>query len=159
MSHYEEERRKAPENWRAYLRESLEIFRVFGWVFRKLVSPEAKRQAKLGIAYRLLAMLVMAVGPIWYGMAIDEAVAGHVRAALLLVGAYVLMHGITRFLHNLSYRRTERVGGLCTSSIEERTTRLFLSKSLGQHLREDSKLTAANIEKGLHQSMAGACHL
>lgn len=155
MSDSDDELRKAPENWRGYLKESLEIVRVFGWVFRELVTPEARREAKLGVACRLLGMLVMAVGPLCYAAAIDAGAARDRTAALAGIAGFVAVIAASKWLMSLGDRKTERVAGLTIASIESGTTRLFLSKSLGQHFREDSKLTPGNIEKGVNHSIGG----
>lgn len=155
MPDIDKEMRKVPKNWRAYLKESLEIPRVFGWVFRELVTAESRKAAKLSVIYRLVGMLIFAAGPLCLAAAIDVARPGNGNQAVFYIAALVGVYYAGKFFFSRSDRKVERNWGLVMTSIEVRTTELFLSKSLGQHLREDGKLTVANIDKGLNHSRGG----
>lgn len=143
-----EEERIVASNWRGYLQDSRESFRVFGWVWKELLGKRAKRYAKWSLVYIVIAMIIGMAVPFITGQLIDGLI-GHQKMVIVwsMVGITlcVLLNRLFRLAYNFSRERAQADNIV---SIDVKLTGLFLEKSLSQHMREDGELSAPNVEKG-----------
>jgi len=69
------------------------------------------------------------------------------------LGAMVVLYVLNRIFSWIYFYYREYALGEDQVRLDVRSTELFFSKSLGQHLRDSSVLSAANVEKGRHRVM------
>lgn len=146
-----EDQRKATQTWSEYFNEMRESYRVYGWVWRELMSVESKRWYK-----RMMLAFVFEVGfamtvPLWIAMfanGLDMHEASHViTGGSLMIGAMILERIAAHFV--MSAR--EWILGYNQGEVIKRSSELFYAKSLGQHSMENSELCAANVDKGIER--------
>lgn len=145
---YAEENREIATDWRGYLQDTRESFKIFGWVWRELLGTKAKRYAKRSLIYIVIAMIIGMAVPFVIGQLIDGLIAHKASLVILMLVIITLFTALNR-LFRLAYNYSrERAQADNIVSIDVRLTELFLEKSLSQHMREDGALSAANVEKG-----------
>jgi len=142
------EDRYATRNWREYLREFRESWRVYQWVFWELISADSRKWMK-----RMTIALVCGVGFITaQSWALRHVFDGVIRQDMprLLIGFgffLICLFGQAIAQHYQAIFR-EWALGLNMGQLDRRTSELFFGKSLGQHLNEGGVLSSANVEKG-----------
>lgn len=142
------ETRKIARNWREYLGESTEGFGVYLWAWREFITPESRRHMKMAVGALLVASVLGFTQPWLIKTVIDGCVGGDrhgVTVALGILGGIML---VERLLFWMFDHNREHSLGVDLGRVDNRATELFFDKSLGQHLRDDGLLTAANVEKG-----------
>ncbi|MBI4458416.1 ABC transporter ATP-binding protein [Candidatus Uhrbacteria bacterium] len=135
-------------NWREYLQETKESFRVYRWVWQQLVDRQSERLAvstALGMFGNSIAVQLtpLSFGGVIYGLTQHDAV----MVVASFAGFAVLKLG-RELLHWWYARNREKFVGLINHRLEIRFSELFFGKSLGQHLAESGTLSSANTEKG-----------
>lgn len=140
--------RKPSADWREYLFETYEAFRVCAWVWRELTAPAARVIARRMLAYSVLMMVFSMAGPWLISHVVDGAMDRDATVVIWATGGVAAAWILTRIFAWLYMLDRETVQGENFIAAETRLTGLFLEKSLGQHLSEGSSLNAANIEKG-----------
>lgn len=143
-----EETREVAANWRDYLRDTQESLKVFSWVWRTLISAEAKRYAKYATVFILLAMGISMAAPFIMGKLIDGLVGREGQLIIMMMVAYIGCKIVARIFQMYYDRFREKAINHDMADVDVRLTRLFLEKSLGQHMREDGALSGPNLEKG-----------
>ncbi len=147
-----EEDRKIASNWREYLRDTRESLRAFTWVWRELINPKSRLWTKRALAIVAMQMLLTSIMPFALAAVIDGLVTHNGHRVVVSLGFYFGCHLTARLLAFGWNSAIEIVAGENMVCIDSRTSRLFLGKSLGQHMRDDGTLTAANVEKGRGRS-------
>jgi len=148
MSVDPQETRKIARNWREYLGETKESFRVFGWVWRELIDDAAKKWAKRLLTAALFSTVFAMAQPWLVRWIFDGLAARDLRlAGIGLIGFFACMLLSNLFAH-LNWAAREYMMGASVTRVDIRTTELFMAKSLGQHLRDNNALSVANMEKG-----------
>jgi len=142
------ENRRIAKNWREYLAESQETFRVYGWAWKEFITPESRRWMKRGVVLLLAGTVLNMAQPWLIRSVIDGLIEGQWRA---VVTAIVLITGVMvadRLIFWLFDRCREYSLGMDIGQVDNRSTELFFEKSLSQHIQDDGLLSAANVEKG-----------
>lgn len=142
------ETRKIAANWREYLAEMKETFRVIAWVWREFATPESRKWMMKGVIYLLLSVILLMAQPWLVRLLIDAILARDVRTLVLAVIGETALMMAHRVLFWRFDRAREIADGYIMGRIDNRSSELFFGKSLGQHIRDDGMLTTANIEKG-----------
>lgn len=148
MSEDPQETRKIAKNWREYLVEMRETFRVFSWVWRELIGPESKRWSRR-MLIPIVASSIFGMAQPWLVKWMLDGIIG--RSARLIVIGLVGFLGcmLLRQLANyLTMYFREFMLGANDVRIDQRISQMFFSKSLGQHLKDNSTLSVGNMEKG-----------
>ncbi len=143
-----EEKRRIAGNWREYLRDTRESFRAYAWVWKELISPLGRKWTKRALALVTAQMLVSAAMPMATAYVLDGLVSRRESQVAWAIIAFALCTLIGRLLAWGYGSCQEIVSGENVVHVDLRTSELFFEKSLGQHLRDDGALSAANIEKG-----------
>jgi len=143
-----EEEREVATNWRDYLRDTRESLRVFGWVWRELISSDAKKHARRALVFIVISMTVSMAAPFVMGKLIDGLVSHEANVVIMAFTAFVAFRVVGRILGMFYDRHRERAINMDMAHVDVRLSEMFFEKSLGQHMREDDSLSAANIEKG-----------
>ncbi|MEA3248902.1 MAG: ABC transporter ATP-binding protein [Patescibacteria group bacterium] len=142
------ETRKIASNWREYLKDSAETFRVFGWVWREFITPESRKYLKRSLVGMFMSAVFAMLMPLsikWLAdglQANDDSVINWSIVSLLVL---TLLHQLFSYIH---FKNREYAFGEDIIRLDVRATELFFSKSLGQHLREANTLSSANVESG-----------
>ncbi len=147
MSDPSEDRRIA-KNWREYLGESRESVRVFGWVWRELISGRSKYWARRMVPAALL-FTVFAMAQAWVlRWVFDGLVGRRIRYIVVGLACYAGCMIVSQVFNWLmTYCREHMIDENCIQ-VDKRMCELFFEKSLGQHLRDSSVLSVGHMEKG-----------
>lgn len=135
-------------DWRAYLRETRESLRAFGWVWREIMDRRSKRLVSLTLGGMAAASVISSLQPAALGAAIQGLTQRQGDVVIASMAAFVVCKFIREFLHWFYARTRELFVGRVICRIEARMNELFFEKSLGQHLAENGTLSASNVEKG-----------
>lgn len=142
------ETRKIAKNWREYLADSRETFVVLGWVWQELIGPQSKRLAYRMMAVGLIATL-LAIGQAWpFAWVIDGIINRDLHRVLAGLALYAVCLLLSQFFQYLFGVGRERMAGLNVRQRDRQLNELFFAKSLGQHMRDGSVLSAGSMEKG-----------
>ncbi len=148
MSEETEYHQNLPKTWWEYLGGFKESIEVYGWVWRELFNDKSKKCAKymaIVLVFNLTALMSV---PWFVGRILDGLASRNLTlVASCLVGCFVL-RAISQFLMKVQFSYREIAIGESMSAVDRRTNELFFEKSLGQHLRENGRLSSANVEKG-----------
>jgi len=142
------ETRRIASNWREYLDESAESFRVYAWAWREFVTDGSKKWMKRAVGALLVGSLLMLLQPWLVRGVIDGLIAKDANAVLYALAGVVAVMLADRLLMWAFDHWREYSLGINQGSIDNRSSALFFGKSLGQHIRDDGMLTASNVEKG-----------
>lgn len=136
------------KNWRDYLRATKESVAVYRWVWQELLGSESKRYARRMLLFVFLTNAFHMLYPWIVGFVFDSLVKHNSNRVIIgIVGAgLVMIIGEICQFFEATFR--ELTLGANMGSLDSRTSKLFMEKSLGQHLRESETLSAANVEKG-----------
>jgi ABC-type multidrug transport system fused ATPase/permease subunit len=146
-----QESRHLASNWREYLHDIWETFRVFQWVVSEFVNRLSRRWQVYALIAQLLATIFSILSPFTLRYLVDGLMTRDQNLVFWSLGAMAVSMVASRlcswiFLYYREYSLGE--DQLC---VDVRSTQLFLGKSLGQHLQDSGVLSAANVEKGRHR--------
>ncbi|MDP2631287.1 MAG: hypothetical protein Q8P30_00785, partial [Candidatus Uhrbacteria bacterium] len=143
-----EDKRRATRNWREYKEEMRESYRVYAWVWRELVSIEAKQwYKKMSVALVVEVSLALSV-PFAVSLVINGLVQhDYKKVAVALVAVFSAL-ALERVAAHFVMVYREWILGINYGTLDKRTSELFFEKSMGQHQQENSSLSASNVEKG-----------
>ncbi|MFH1631780.1 MAG: ABC transporter ATP-binding protein [bacterium] len=140
--------RKITRNWREYLGEIRESYRVYTWVWQELIGVDAKRiLRKMGVALTIEIVFALSI-PFFISMVFNGLVAGDHRRAMTGLGLALVALLFERFAAHFVMIYREWIVGFNQGELDERANLLFLEKSMGQHSQENSVLSSSNVEKG-----------
>lgn len=140
----EEEREEGPDR-EAGIKE---IARVYLWVWRHLLGQETHRHVRRMLGLMVAATVVSMATPWLFGLLIDALQRRNAIHVLIMLGLTCLIMLLREFLLRHQSRARELALGSSIGEIDDTCNRLFMEKSLGQHLRDQDRLSAANTEKG-----------
>jgi len=145
--------RKIAKNWRERLEEFRESARVCKWVWHELIGQASKSWAKSMIVALAAGTILYSAQPWIIGFILTGLI--NKNGQLIIIGmgsllACMLLHKICNYWEMTA---KEWIFGVNAEKLEQRTTDLFMEKSLGQHIQENTVLSAANIEKGRNRVM------
>jgi ATP-binding cassette subfamily B protein len=133
---------------RAYITEATDALKQVAWVFSEFFTPGLRRLAFMVSAFTLVTMGLEFFVPFLTGRMIDGLVAHDARSILLALGASVATIAVG-FVSDLVVNRWSLcLDGKTTVIVQEKVSRRFFEKSLGQHLREGTELSVGNVQKG-----------
>jgi ABC-type multidrug transport system fused ATPase/permease subunit len=138
----------ATETWRDYLREMRESLTVYRWAVGELVAPEAWPCIRQMVAFMCLMTVLSAVQPWTTKFVIDGLMGRNAPSVLFGLSSLGLCLAGKALFDRAWASRREVVLGENNGRIDARTTELFFSKALGQHLHEGDVLSASNVERG-----------
>jgi len=148
MSEDNDLRTETPKSLLDYFKETRETFRIFAWVWRKLVTPESKRKTRIYLMGLLVVIILQMIQPWLLGKAVDAL---NDKNVTLLFNCFFAMFVSVTFQKLVSWHQwstREWVLGINVGASDHSVTESFFEKSMGQHLREGSILSVANIDKG-----------
>jgi ABC-type multidrug transport system fused ATPase/permease subunit len=143
--------RKTSANWREYLRDTRESLGVLRWVWQELVPPESKRWSRWMLFFSMIQVGFVLVAPLLISSMIDALVARDLSLAFWSLGGIAVVNGVAILFDWRLMRAREMMMGELWIEVDNKTSELFMSKSLGQHLRDGSALSIGNVEKGRNQ--------
>ncbi|MFH1711938.1 MAG: ABC transporter ATP-binding protein [Patescibacteria group bacterium] len=146
--HDAEDSRKITRNWREYLGETRESYRVYVWVWQELVSAEAKywyKKMMVGYVFEIGFALIV---PLFIAMVINGLVKNDLKTTIIGVTAVLVAFVLERLSAHFVMVCREWILGFNHGTLDQRTSELFFEKSMGQHLQENSVLSSSNVEKG-----------
>lgn len=133
------------EDFRQSWKESIQIY---CWVWKDLMSSTGRKAAKWLALCLCAKNLILMTIPWFLGEFVNQLMARHTQAAERLFMAFIAVSLMNWFFQRLEGRLREIIFGENMGAIDLETSELLLSKSLGQHLRENELLSAAGMEKG-----------
>ena len=136
-------------DWRDYRAGPREMWRTYAWVWDVLLGAETKGRTPQLILESIAACAFSLVGP-WLIGKIADLLANHSPWSSiqhLLILMFLALNAYIWFHHREAITR-ELILGSVLGEVDENLNRLFLAKSLGQHLRENESLSAAAIQTG-----------
>lgn len=136
------------KRWREYLSTTRESIAVYRWVWQELLGEENKRYAKRMALFVFLTNVFHMLYPWVVGFIFDALVrheSAQIMSGLILAGIFMLLGELCQYYEATS---RELALGANMGSVDARSNKLFMEKSLGQHLRDNEVLSAANVEKG-----------
>jgi len=148
MSIDPQETRKIAKDWREYLVEIRETFRVFSWVWRELIGPDSRRWSRRMLV-PIIASSIFGMAQPWLVKWVLDGIIG--RSGRLIVAGLIGFLGcllLKQLANYLTMYCREFMLGANDVRIDQRISELFFAKSLGQHLRDNSTLSVGNMEKG-----------
>lgn len=143
-----QETRVVAKNWREYLKESGESYRVYSWAWKEFVTPESRKWMKRAVAALLVMIGLQMVEPLLVRGAIDGLVVrdgSKVIRSLLTLGGIMV---VSRLFNWAFDHFREYAIGIDQGRLDVRSTELFFEKSLSQHTQDTGYLNAASVEKG-----------
>ena len=149
---------KRSESWRDYLEHFKTIADMLSWVWREFVNEKGKTLAKKAFVFATIMYVLDIARPYLLGLVFDGLDSGVSSVMIMGISLYILFV-IGRLL--CSYKRRvaqEFMFGENAKVLDQKTTKLFLGKSLGLHLNENSILSKSNLERGYHR-MNEICYL
>jgi ATP-binding cassette subfamily B protein len=143
-----DDERVIAKDWRQYLTQAKEIGKVLAWMWRELGTDEARRRFKhLVVALTVMTMFKIAEPRML--TAVFDGANKHVYHLIVMgLGGFffcVIAHRATDYLYAVA---REWILGLTNSTLDERITKRFFEKSLGQHIDQDARLSPENISTG-----------
>lgn len=143
-----EETRKAPKNWREYLRETVEMLSVLRWTYRELKAPDSGKWTRRFWTVLVFATVFQMAQPWTIGYIFDGLIARDPGLLGLGFGGFVICALLQKVAHWQEACTREWMLGLNMGSVDHKITDLMFQKSMGQHLQEGSSLHVSNIDKG-----------
>jgi ATP-binding cassette subfamily B protein len=149
----DQEKRTPARTGLEYVKQSLEATHTYAWVWRELVGKGVGRHVVKFTAVSVVNSAVFLAVPLAIAVILDAAVAHDfprlVRGFVALVALY-LVGTIASYAYDWirEYAIGEVIGRL-----ERRASELFFGKSLGQHLAESGRLSAAGVERGYYRAI------
>ena len=141
----DEDEREDPKEYRVGVKE---ILRVYRWVWEKLLADETRLGARKMLLYAVLATALNLSIPWLFGWIINGLAAKSVSKIVWpVIGIGVVML-LREYVMRWQGRSREYLLGSSQGEVDDTCNRLFMEKSLGQHLRDQDRLSAANMEKG-----------
>lgn len=144
--------RKPPQSVREYVKNMGESFRQLIWVFTEFADRKV-----IGAASALLALMAATTAtsflvPWFSGRMLDGLAQRDLRMIWYAVAGSLVLVVLNYLFGLLQLWRQLRFDALMSQTVERRISGLFFEKSLGQHLREGTGLSTANVQKG-HNSV------
>ncbi|MBT6254407.1 ABC transporter ATP-binding protein [Candidatus Uhrbacteria bacterium] len=148
MSHdIEDEERKVAGSYMEYISMMIDSIGVVKWIWSELVDDVGRRKLKQ-MAGWLTVFTTFILVPSWLlGEVVDSLIAGDAPAAykfLWIMAGCIVASQIANAFQMVA---REWALGSIMGKVDSRMSELFFDKSLGQHLQEGGKLSAANVEK------------
>ncbi len=147
------ETRKIASNWREYLSDTRESLRVFKWVIDEFVTRMSRRWQLMALIALLFSSVFGMLFPLTMKYWVDGLAARDFRTVAWSLAAMAVIFCLSRVATWIFFHYREYAMGEDMVRLDVRTTQLFLSKSLGQHLQDSGILSAANVENGRHRVM------
>jgi ATP-binding cassette, subfamily B, bacterial len=140
------ERIPAPESWRDYLRLAWETTDVLRWAW-EVMPPDSRRRTRALLAAEVLSTFAFLLLPRLLADIIPMVRESGLRVAAGIgaLGACLIFRQMVKFWHQTN---REWILGLNWGALDDRITREFFGKSVGQHIQESSRLAVSNIDKG-----------
>jgi ATP-binding cassette subfamily B protein len=144
--------RKPPQSVREYVKNMGESFRQLIWVFTEFADRKVvvTALALLGLMTATTASSYLV--PWFSGRMLDGIAKRDLQMVWFAVAGSVVLTLLNYFIGLLQCWRQLRFDALMSQTVERRISGLFFEKSLGQHLREGTGLSTANVQKG-HNSV------
>src|SRR5262245_26461878 len=123
---------------------------MISWIWRELVSREGRVFVGRMVGWMILSCILTIVLPLTFGRITDlldprRQQLQTLLGLLALYGVLLLARQVVRYRQGLT---REYLFGSNLRQLDQRTTELFLEKSLGMHTSENNQLNEANVKKG-----------
>ncbi len=136
------------KTWRDFFEGFRTTREVSRWVLRELTTKEVRKWWKKMIVWLILATIFGVLQPYILSMVFDGLVARNVQLIYIGVIAMFFALVINKLSDHKQSVAREWIMGLSWGELDDKITRLFFEKSVGQHLQESGSLSISNIDKG-----------
>lgn len=144
----EKKEKNAPKNLREYVKQSVEVVRQLTWVFTEFFDRRLLRLSALVLGTTFLSMAIGFVVPLFSGRMIDGIVKRDQALIWWSLGLSLAMIFVEYLIDILDNNLRGRLDAQQSVAVEKEVSHRFFDKSLGQHLREGTKLSVGNVQKG-----------
>lgn len=136
------------KDWRDFL-EGFKITKeVSKWALRELTSVETLKWIKIMFAWLFLATIFNVLQPYILSLVFDGLAQKEIRLVFYGLTGSAFFLAISKLTDYKQSVAREWILGLTWSELDDKITKLFFEKSVGQHLQESSFLSISNIDKG-----------
>lgn len=139
---------KPAQTVRAYLTEATDAVRQIAWVISEFLTPGLRRLSLLVIVATTVTMGLSFAAPWFTGRMVDGVVGRDLSLAFWAIAASAVAIAAGFTVDFLISRWTLRLDAETSVIVQEKVSRRFFEKSLGQHLREGTDLSVGNVQKG-----------
>lgn len=140
-----EEESTNPADYRKGMREA---FETYSWVWRELLGDTGRRAGKKLVLCLCIGNLVSMSVPWMLGKMINALQQQHSTKVISFFIGIALVLLTRRGIQYFESHAREIMFGENMGTIDLRSNQMFLSMSLGQHLRENDRLSAGAMDKG-----------
>ena len=148
---------KSPESLKEYVKEFNHIFSLIGWIWREIIPEVSKKWSRWMIFIHIISVAVATTGPFLIAVIVDnlphQNSEGNARIVMWAFGGFVVLQVVHKLFEYVRRVLREYQLGENIKAIDHFITKMFLSKSLGQHIRERKHLSVANVEKGRNKML------
>ena len=136
------------KTWKDFFEGFRTTKEVSQWVLRELTTKEVKKWWKKMIVWLVIATIFGVLQPYILSLVFDGLVARDAELIYFGVIGMVFALAINKLSDHKQSVAREWILGLSWGELDDKITRLFFEKSMGQHLQESSSLSISNIDKG-----------
>jgi len=142
--------RKLAKDWREYLKDVWAMGGMLIWVWQEFITFKGKKLVKKMLWIRTVVYMINVANPWVLSMVFDGL--NPENPQLFMVARGLALCGLAIYFgHFLNYKQMsyqELLFGENFCPLVERTTELFLEKSVGTHMDEGNLLNKTNVKKG-----------
>lgn len=135
------------QSFGAYLQQMRQSITVLKWILVELMDEHGRFRLKRMVVWQVVAS-AFALLPMWLlGLIVDDLSTARADRIWWLVGGVGVSLTLSQLANMvMSWHREWAIGHNMGTS-DKRMTELFFAQSVGQHISEGSRLSAANLEK------------
>ena len=152
MKAKEENEIKTPVTVKDNLKQFAKSLGLIQWIWRDIIPQDSKYYAKWMVFIHVIGTTFATAGPLLLALIIDnvpkEGTLGNKEIVIWAFAGFIALNIIHKFFEFGRRKLREYQLGANLKAIDRFITEMFLSKSIGQHLREKKHLSVASIEKG-----------
>jgi ABC-type multidrug transport system fused ATPase/permease subunit len=144
----EPDKKIAPKTAREYLKQLAEAVQQVTWVFSEFFTPKLRRLSALVLVTTFITMGLGFVVPLFSGRMVDGVLKHNLNLVWWSLGlslALIIVGFVVEVVNDLLQLRLDATQNV---AVQEKISRRFFEKSLGQHLREGTELSVGNVQKG-----------
>lgn len=136
---------------RDYFKMMRENMALNAWLWREFINDSAKSWIKRAYALSLISRAISLVLPYMLGLFVAAISEGDGRMVLFAIIGTIAAQELSTTFEKYMGHYIELTLGENTASAGRKINELFFGKNLGLHIKENSKLTHANMEKGINR--------
>ncbi len=134
-----------------YLRHAKKSGQLLMWLWKDVINNTARYNIRRFYVVSVFSRIVSLGFPLLMGLFVDALARKDATYLIIGVVGTLAIYIISTLLEWDMGSRIEHTLGENDASLEYLANTLFFAKNPGLHISENSKLTQANMEKGLHQ--------